>query len=132
MVERRRAPRERRHSRRAPFVASVRQRAGGGTQLALAQNLGEDGMELRRLPATPAAPAGEPPRLPSGEPRAAVARLASALDLSFELPDGGALVRVRAAVVFERKDGPYHTTGIRFASISPADRARIASYLRRR
>jgi hypothetical protein len=110
MDERRLSPRERRRARRAPFVASVRQDIGTDTQLALAQNLGETGMELRRI-----ADRAFLPRTP--------------MVLAFELPDGGDLISVRGAVVFERADGRYQTTGVRFEAISLPDRARIARYL---
>ena len=109
MVDRRRPVGERRRSRRAPFVASVRERFGGRTQLALAQNLGEQGMELRR----------------PGEATDPVP-----LELDFELPDGGGLIRVRGTVTFERSDGRYHHAGVRFGALSSADRARIVRYLR--
>jgi len=113
MMERRRSPEERRRGRRAPFVASVRQRCGGQVQLALAQNLGEHGMELKRLPASLPLPShGVAP-----------------LELVFELPDGGPLVRARANIVFDRMGGAYRTTGVRFAAISSKDRERILRYL---
>src|SRR5690242_19899661 len=106
MQERRRAAMERRRGRRAPFVAAVRQKIGAEVQLALAQNLGPTGIELKR-------PAGRAylPRTP--------------VSLSFALPDGGDLVRVQGAVVFERAAGAYHTTGVRFLAMSPLDHARI-------
>ncbi len=103
-------PKERRHSRRAPFVASVKQRVGAETQLALAQDLGELGMQLRRLPGR------------SYLPKTPVL-------LTFELPDGGELICVRGAICFERADGNWQTTGVRFDAISLADRARIARFL---
>jgi hypothetical protein len=111
MMERRHSPDERRRGRRAPFVASVRQRSGGQVQLALAQNLGEHGMELKRLPAA----------LP--------AHVVAPLELMFEIPDGGGMIRARATIVFDRREGAYHTTGVRFAALSPEDRARILRYL---
>jgi hypothetical protein len=112
MLERRLAPSagDRRRSQRAPFIASVRQRCGGQVELALAQNLGEHGMELKRLPS-------------------AVDDLPQVIELCFELPDGGGVVRVCGTVVFDRPAGPYRTTGVRFASIAPADRARILRFL---
>jgi hypothetical protein len=110
MMERRRSPEERRRGRRAPFVASVRQRCGEHVQLALAQNLGEHGMELKRLPS----------QLP---------QVIAPLELMFELPDGGGVIRARATVVFDRREGAYRTTGVRFAALAPADRDRILRYL---
>jgi hypothetical protein len=103
---------ERRRGRRAPFVAAVRHKVGTDVQLALAQNLGPTGIELKR-------PAGITylPRTP--------------VSLAFELPDGGDLVRVQGAVVFERAAGAgYQTCGVRFAQLSPLDHARILRALR--
>jgi hypothetical protein len=71
MQERRRAPVERRRGRRVPFVAAVAQKVGANVELALAQNLGPTGIELKR-----AAGSAYLPRTP--------------VSLSFELPDGGA------------------------------------------
>jgi hypothetical protein len=112
MVERRRLPvaGDRRRARRAPFVASVLKKAGGEVTLALAQDLGESGIQLRQV-------AG-----PTYLPRTTVT-------LAFELPDGGELIRVRGAVVFERADGSWQTMGVRFEAISHGDRQRIARYL---
>ena len=110
MVDRRKSQSDRRLERRAPFIASVRHENGIETQLSLAQDLGLAGMQLRRvggrayLPRTP-------------------------IVLTFELPDGGDLLRVRGAVTFERADGRYHTTGVRFEGLTAHDRARIARFL---
>lgn len=111
MHDRRRAPVERRGGRRAPFVAAVRHEVGGRTELALAQNLGPTGIELKR-------PAGKSylPRTP--------------VSLSFALPDGGDLVNVQGAIVFERSAGGYRTCGVRFLALSPLDHARIQRALR--
>jgi hypothetical protein len=112
MTDRRRVASERRSVRRAPFVASVRQRVGTETQLALAQNLGERGMELRRRPGR-----AYRPRTP--------------IQLAFELPDGGDLVRVRAIVTFDRFDGCWQATGVRFVAMSDVDWKRIRDYVAR-
>jgi hypothetical protein len=111
MHDRRMALLERRRGRRAPFVAAVSHKVGAEVQLALAQNLGPTGIELKR-------PAGRTylPRTP--------------VSLAFELPDGGDLVRVQGAVVFERAAAGYQTSGVRFLSLSPLDRARILRALR--
>jgi hypothetical protein len=111
MQDRRRAAIERRRGRRAPFVAAVRHKVGAEVQLALAQNLGPTGIELKR-------PAGRSylPRTP--------------VSLSFALPDGGDLVRIQGAIVFERASGGYQTTGVRFLAMSPLDHARIVRALR--
>lgn len=112
MLERRRTTVERRCGRRAPFVAAVRHDVGGETELALAQNLGPTGIELKR-------PAGR-----AYEPRTPVS-------LAFELPDGGDLVQVQGAIVFERAAGAsYQTSGVRFLALSPLDHARIQRILR--
>jgi hypothetical protein len=112
MMDRRRSSRERRGGERAPLVAAVRQRVGGDVQLALTQNVSETGVRLKRvrgralLPRTP-------------------------MTVSFELPDGGGVLSVRGAVVFERAEGAYQATGVRFEDLSPLDYARIARFVRR-
>ncbi len=121
MLERRRAPIERRDGRRAPFVAAVRCTPAGprpirpddprSDELALAQNLGPAGIELKRRPG-PACSERTP------------------LVLAFELPDGGELVRARGTVVFERSADGYQTCGVRFTQLSPLDHARIVRVLR--
>jgi len=112
MVERRRLPaiNDRRRARRVPFVASVLKQVGEERTLALAQDLGDGGIQLRRV-------AG-----PIYSPRTPVS-------LAFELPDGGELIRVSGAVVFERAEGSWHTVGVRFCDISLFDRQRIARWL---
>ena len=111
MHDRRRAPVERRRERRAPFVAAVAENVAGTLQLALAQNLGPTGIELKQ-------PAGSAylPRTP--------------VSLRFELPDGGDVVQARGDIVFERASGGYQTTGVRFTQLSPLDHARIVRFLR--
>jgi PilZ domain len=112
MFDRRSSPRDRRRAARAPLVAAVRQRIGSEVQLALAQDVGPTGMRLRRvrgrayLPSTP-------------------------VSMAFELPDGGGVVRVRGEVVFERADGSYQMTGVRFQDLAPFDYARILRYIGR-
>ena len=91
-------------------MASVLKQVGEETTLALAQDLCEDGMQLRRCADRVYGPSTN-------------------MSLAFELPDGGDLIRVTGAVVFERADGSWRTTGIRFQAISHADRARIARFL---
>ena len=53
------------------------------------------------------------------------------VSLAFELPDGGDLVQVQGAIVFERaaSDG-FQTSGVRFLALSPLDHARIQRLLR--
>jgi hypothetical protein len=110
MTERRRAVSERRSVGRMPFVASVRSTVGSETQLALSQNLGEHGMELRRRPGR------------ALQPRTPVV-------LIFELPDGGDLVKVRGVVSFERFDGSWQATGVRFVAMSERDWQRIKTFV---
>ena len=112
MIERRRLREERRQAARAPLVASVAQKVGGELQLALAQDVGPTGIKLKRV-------AGR-----TYLPRTPVA-------MAFELPDGGELVRVRGAVVFERAEGAYQSTGVRFEDLSPLDHARIVRFILR-
>jgi hypothetical protein len=112
MLERRSESPDRRRETRAPLVAAVRQRVGAEVQLSLAQDVATTGIRLKRVPG---------PALP---PSTQVA-------MSFELPDGGDLVRVRGAVVFERAEGSYQMTGVRFEDLSPLDYARIVRYIDR-
>ncbi len=111
-ADRRRAPRERRSSRRLPFVAAVRQGPGPAPQLSQAADLGLFGMQVRRC---------------SGDP------LAGPLHLSFALPDGGAeLLQLMAEVVFDRpssEDGRYFSTGLRFSQMSPDVEDRLRLFL---
>jgi hypothetical protein len=109
MSDRRKSDLERRKAQRTPFVAAVKQESGREVELALMQDLGTDGARLKRVGGARA-------------PR-------SAVSLSFELPDGGDLVRVQGAVVFERAAGGYQTTGIRFTAMTARDHARIARLL---
>jgi hypothetical protein len=111
MLERRSAPVERRGARRVPFVTAVRHKVGFEVQLALAQDLGPDGLRLKR-------PAGRSylPRTP--------------VSLTFALPDGGELINARGAIVFERAAGGYQTAGVRFTELAPLDHARILRLLR--
>jgi hypothetical protein len=109
--DRRRSPSERRRGRRVRFVASVLKRVGDETALALSQDLGESGMQLRRV-----AGVTYLPRTP--------------MMLTFELPGERELIRVRGEVVFERSAGSsWQITGVRFEDLSDADRARINRFL---
>ncbi len=106
MLERRTAPLERRVARRVPFVAAVRHEVGADVELALAQDLGPEGLKLKR------------PRGSAYQPRTPVS-------LAFELPDGGELVSARGVLVFDRAQGSFQTCGVRFTELSPLDHARI-------
>ena len=112
MVDRRRSAPERRRDVRAPLVASVKQHVDGELALALAQDVGAHGIRLKRVSGR------------AFSPRTRVSMV-------FELPDGGDLVRVRGAVVFERAEGAYRSTGVRFEDLSPLDHARIVRFIHR-
>lgn len=97
-------------------MAAVLQRALGSRVPLLGQaaNLGRCGMQLHRCRGE-----GEAP-LPQDTP----------LSVSFELPDGGALVTVAAQLVFERaQDGRTFSAGLRFCDLDPALQQRLERYL---
>ena len=109
LFDRRRTPMERRATRRAPFVASVRSTAEAvPEELALAVDLSETGMRLRRLPGAPGA---------------------GLIHLEFELPDGGAPIHASGRLLFDGADGSYRMTGVRFIGLDDDEAARIASYV---
>jgi hypothetical protein len=117
LFDRRRTPMERRATRRAPFVASVRSTSeatseasaeGEREELALAVDLSETGMRLRRLPGTPGG---------------------GLIHLEFELPDGGAPIHASGRLLFDGADGSYRMTGVRFIGLDELELARIASYV---
>jgi PilZ domain len=109
LFDRRRTPRERRNARRAPFVASVRSSANATREeLALAVDLSETGMRLRRV--------GDAPN-------------AGLIHLEFELPDGGAPILASGRLLFDADDGSYRMTGVRFIGLDEEEAARIASYV---
>ena len=112
MTDRRRSSCDRRRDERVALVAAVKQRVGGEVHLALAQDLGTQGIALKRVGGRALSP-----RTP--------------LTMTFELPDGGAPVRVRGAVVSERSDGSWQRTGVRFDDLSPLDHARIVRLIER-
>jgi hypothetical protein len=112
MMDRRRSSCDRRRDERVSLVTAVKQRIGGEVQLALAQDVGTRGIALRRVGG-----GALPPRTP--------------VAMTFELPDGGAPVRVRGAVVSERADGTWQRTGVRFDDLSPLDLARIVRLIHR-
>ena len=99
-------------ARRAPFVAAVRSAPQiGREELALAIDLSETGMRLRRC----------------ASPHAYTE--ARVVELEFELPDGGAPIRVEGCFEFEGVDGSYRAAGVRFVALERADEARIARYV---
>ena len=112
MTDRRRSAPERRRAARAPLVAAVKEHVGEEVRLALSQDVGPSGMKLKRVVGS------------AWLPRTRVS-------VMFELPDGGEVVRALGAVVFERAEGNYCCTGIRFEDLSPLDYARIQRYVSR-
>ena len=108
LADRRRSSRERRESLRAPFVAAVRSAHRDEEELALALDLSESGMRLRRC---------------EGAGEAAVVRL------EFELPDGGGPVVAAGRLLFEKRDGSHYAAGVRFVDLGTDDALRIARYV---
>lgn len=108
-LDRRRAERDRRQSRRVPAVFAVR---GEGPRpvLGQAEDLAPAGMTLRWPKDAPLAPA-------------------AAMALTFELPGTGEPIAARAQVVNERHaGGRFRRTGVRFTTLAPEHAALIARY----
>jgi hypothetical protein len=110
--DRRRTPRERRGARRAPFVAAVRSSPSTTRaereELALAVDLSERGMRLRRLLDAPAQ---------------------GLVQLEFELPDGGAPILATGRLLGGDAHGSYRMSGVRFIDLDGDEAARIARYV---
>jgi hypothetical protein len=98
----------RRSTERVPFVAGVRKQVGREVHLALAQNLAPAGMKLWRARTLARYPVDTP------------------VELCFALD--GELIYASATIVFERVEGSYHSTGVRFVNLSEDDRKRIAEF----
>jgi c-di-GMP-binding flagellar brake protein YcgR len=107
-LDRRRAERERRQSRRVAAVFAVRNGAGRSAMLGQVEDIGPAGMMLRW-------------------PRDAVLR-PGAVALSFVLPGSEQPIEARAMVVSERRNGRFHRTGVRFTALEPHHAAMIARY----
>lgn len=112
LTERRQTTRERRSDCRAPFVAAVRTAplVSGVDELALAIDLSSSGMRLRRV--------ATPPRYDAPRVR-----------LEFELPDGQGPLVVQGELLFERSDGSFVASGVRFIELGTEEALRIATYV---
>jgi hypothetical protein len=119
LFERRRAERERRAARRAPFVAAVRSAPAGaqGVELALAIDLSESGMRLRRCHGVDA----------DTQPL---------VRLEFELPDGGPPIVAAGRLLFDHcegrragEGGAFRASGVRFIGLCDEEQARIARFV---
>ncbi|MEO6954800.1 MAG: PilZ domain-containing protein [Polyangia bacterium] len=112
VIDRRQTNRERRTDNRAPFVAAVRSvpLLAGRDELALALDLSSSGMRLRRV-ATPKR--HDAPRV----------------RLEFELPDGQGPIVVQGELLFDRTDGTFVASGVRFVELGTEEALRIATYV---
>src|SRR5688572_8252393 len=119
LFERRRAERERRAARRAPFIAAVRsaQASSEGVELALAIDLSESGMRLRRCHGVDA----------DTQPL---------VRLEFELPDGGPPIVTAGRLLFDHcegrragEGGAFRASGVRFIGLCDEEQARIARFV---
>jgi hypothetical protein len=108
-LERRRADRERRLSRRTRAVFAVRHTIGGRVQLGQAEDIGPTGMTVRRPKDAPVLPL-------------------TPLELSFELPGRDEAIVASALVVSDCRSGPFRRTGVRFTLIAPEHVALIVRY----
>jgi hypothetical protein len=110
--ERRRTAGERRSARRTPFIAAVRSAPAGGlaSELALAVDLSESGMRLRRC---------------AGPQQAVLVRL------EFELPDGQGPIVAAGRLLFEHgeQERGYRASGVRFIGLDDDEQARIARFV---
>jgi hypothetical protein len=111
MLDRRRADRERRLSRRVTAVFAVKNVVGQFVQLGQAEDIGVEGMALRW-------------------PKDAA--FLSPIILSFELPGTREPIAASAQVVSDRHAGRYRRTGVRFTSLDPQHAELIARYCARR
>jgi c-di-GMP-binding flagellar brake protein YcgR len=107
MLDRRRADRDRRLSRRVSAVFAVKNMAGPFVQLGQAEDIGVDGMAMRW-------------------PKDAA--FLSPISISFELPGTREPIAASAQVVNDRYAGRYRRTGVRFTSLDPQHAELIARY----
>jgi c-di-GMP-binding flagellar brake protein YcgR len=107
LLDRRRADRERRLSRRVPAVFAVKNTAGRSVQLGQAEDIGPTGMALR-WPKDAAIP--------------------SPVTLTFQLPGTREPIAASAQVVNDRYDRRYRRTGVRFTTLDPRHAELIARY----
>jgi len=109
LLDRRRADRDRRQTRRVPAVFAVKSTVGRAVRLGQAEDIGPSGMTLRW-------------------PRDATWAAESPVALTFELPGTRTAIAARATVVNTRHGGRFRRTGVRFEGLAPADAQRIARY----
>lgn len=110
-LDRRRAERDRRLSRRVPAVFAVKHTVGRDVQLGQAEDIGLCGMALRW-------------------PKDAAVR--SPVTLTFELPGTREPIAASAQVVNDRYAGRYRRTGVRFTALLPQHAELIARYCAKR
>lgn len=109
--DRRRAPADRRQSRRVPAVFAVKKGAGPGLQLCQAEDIAPSGMTIKRPRGSSVAPATE-------------------IDLSFALPGSAHEISARGLVVTDTQAGSFRRTGVRFIALRPEHAQLIAGYCR--
>jgi c-di-GMP-binding flagellar brake protein YcgR len=107
LLDRRRAERDRRLSRRVPAVFAVKNTVGSQVQLGQAEDIGVTGMALR---------------WPKD------ADFPSPVTLSFQLPGTRERIDASAQVVNDRYAGRYRRTGVRFTALEPHHAELIARY----
>jgi hypothetical protein len=106
-LDRRRADRDRRTSRRVPAVFAVKHTTGRDVQLGQAEDIGVCGMALR---------------WPKD------ADFSSPVTLTFQLPGTREPIAASAQVVNDRYAGRYRRTGVRFIALPPQHAELIARY----
>jgi len=108
IVERRRHS-DRRRNQRVKSTFAVKSLLGVDVQLTQCEDLGTEGMTLRRPDSLP---------LLMGLP----------LTLSFDLPGASDELVVKATVVTDEQDGSFRRTGVHFATISPGLRGTLEAF----
>ena len=107
LLDRRRADRGRRLSRRVPAVFAVKNTIGAAVQLGQAEDIGLAGMALRW-------------------PKDAL--FPSPVTLIFQLPGSREPIAASAHIVNERSAGRYRRTGVLFTALEPRHAELIAKY----
>jgi hypothetical protein len=111
MSDRRRAPADRRKSKRVPAVFAVKKLVGSGLQLCQAEDIAPSGMTIKRPRGTVVAPSTE-------------------VDLAFALPGSAREISARGLVVSDVVSGSFRRTGVRFVALRPEYERMIAGYCR--